>query len=567
MVPLARPTTRRPRLTLSAFAAAALIGTAPPGCASDPAVVDGASTGQGSASDGSTTGDADGEADGQTGESTTRGESPSDTSTTGEVAPSLAPARGAAIVAVDANQGVAVPIGRDGTGVPGQARKNRLLGGRPMQIRAAVALDPSFEPRTLQAHLLLTALDGSVERRVATRALPGGEPVVDGVVEEGFTWLLEGTRVVPGMTYAIELYEHDVLAEENDAAPPYYPPVDGVPVPVGVEAVNQRIAVTLVPIRYDDGNGCVSEVEFSDAVLNYIEGIIYMQHPVTEVELTVREPMSIDVEIFQFERLVNLVGQQRSADRVSPEVYYFGWIQTCEGTALDDLPTGGMAPLPTEFTPETAYLRVAAAKWSQNLDWVGDTTVHELGHAQGRKHVSCSGGEADPDATYPVPGGGLDGTGFGVVDGITRDATSYFDVLSYCNPQWTSSHGWTQIEPVIRELSSWSTEDHQGGADTSAVLIGTLTSSGMTDWRTLPGAPPRASAEDAPHEIAFAYPGGRATEFAATVVDIADSDAKWIIAPLPHDFALATAITHRHRGRVARIEPAAVRQNHPWSAR
>ncbi len=560
--PHVAPRSRR-RAVISIVTAAVV--AALPGCGSDSAPADGTATAESGPAEGSSSAPAE-ESDG-TGDSTAATEPPSDGSATGAPAPGLAPASGVAILSVDANQGVAVPIGRDGTGVPGDERKNRLLGGRPMQIRAVAALEPSFTPRTVEAHLLLTYPDDTKERVVSTRAMPGDETIVDGVSTEGFTWLLEGKRVVPGMRYAIELYEHDVVADANDAAPPYYPPLDGVPIAVGVEAVNQRIAVTLVPVRYDNGHGCATEVEISDASASYLEHMLYMQHPVTEVEFTVREPLSVSTELFDLATLLNLVSQQRALDGASTETYYFGWIEDCEGTVLDSTGLGGLAPVPTEFTPETAYLRVAVGKWGPGLEHLGDTLVHELGHAQGRKHAICRGDEANPDLSYPIAGGELDVAGFGVIDGITRDVASYADMMSYCQPRWTSAYGWTLVEPVIRELSSWSMQDAVGSADASAVLIGTLTGAGVTHWMTLPGKPPRARADAATHAISFAYPDGRVDEVTATVVDLGDSDAKWLVAPLPDDFALATDLAHHHQGRVARIEPTAVHQIHLRSPR
>lgn len=86
------------------------------------------------------------------------------------------------------------------------------------------------------------------------------------------------------------------------------------------------------------------------------------------------------------------------------------------------------------------------------------TLAHEMGHNYDRKHIACSGNEAnggEVDSDYPygmaqgIDNGSLSdrGTHFGLLTGTNRvmDADGTQDVMGYCGKRWISDYTYTAI--------------------------------------------------------------------------------------------------------------------------
>ena len=73
------------------------------------------------------------------------------------------------------------------------------------------------------------------------------------------------------------------------------------------------------------------------------------------------------------------------------------------------------------------------------------TMAHELGHLMGHRHAPC-GGPDELDPSYPYSDGKIGGRVFGwgwdAVDEhyALRSSEAYFDIMSYCGPQWISDY-------------------------------------------------------------------------------------------------------------------------------
>jgi hypothetical protein len=95
----------------------------------------------------------------------------------------------------------------------------------------------------------------------------------------------------------------------------------------------------------------------------------------------------------------------------------------------------------------------------------GETHAHEVGHNHGRAHApGCNA--SNPDAGYPyVSGGkGLIGDGAHANFGFDVDSlsiypyTSYYDIMSYCGPEWISDYtyeallAWDQAQPDLTDI-------------------------------------------------------------------------------------------------------------------
>lgn len=85
--------------------------------------------------------------------------------------------------------------------------------------------------------------------------------------------------------------------------------------------------------------------------------------------------------------------------------------------------------------------------------------THEMGHAIGRRHVSCTADpndEAGPDSNFPYPGGKIsrDNTGDNAYYGFNIANRAIFgpetgDLMSYCVPSWPSDYTYTRMRDYL----------------------------------------------------------------------------------------------------------------------
>ena len=74
----------------------------------------------------------------------------------------------------------------------------------------------------------------------------------------------------------------------------------------------------------------------------------------------------------------------------------------------------------------------------------GHVAAHEWGHSWGRWHSpGCILNSTDPN--YPYPEGNIGVSGMDVARGTAKDASSTFDVMSYCIPRWTSDYTYRAV--------------------------------------------------------------------------------------------------------------------------
>src|SRR5690606_30787378 len=79
------------------------------------------------------------------------------------------------------------------------------------------------------------------------------------------------------------------------------------------------------------------------------------------------------------------------------------------------------------------------------LDQCGTwTAAHEWGHNFGRRHAPC-GNPANPDPSYPYPNALLGAHGYDPAMGQLKRASSFFDLMSYCSPEWISDYTYQHV--------------------------------------------------------------------------------------------------------------------------
>lgn len=471
------------------------------------------------------------------------------------------PARGGiSIEWVEANQGVGVPIGRDGQGVPGSDRNAYLIQGRGMTlVRAFWKLPEDWKPRTIEARLTLYPPNGEPEVKVHSVYVEKDSFI--GNLKSSFYWGLEADRLVPGLKYRIELFETEAGYEEiPEGDTPSSMPYEGTAV-VGIEDSYQKMKIVVVPFRYQYGNCSTDLSNISDKAKKVFYDYIFMMNPVDTVEISWHEALEFKQELKSLYQINVFLSDLRAEEGADPEVYYYGVIDPCS-PGVDG--AAGLAhgiPNPNPPKKTSAYQRVSTgildsdAARGEDDKWLkinAETFVHEVGHSQGRMHVDGGCGEAGTDGSYPYdtsPGGVIGDWGWGVIDFSLKHKTVHKDYMTYCTPTWVSTYGWNKVYNVIKTLSSWELEDQASGHEEQGMLlIGTVLGNGETMWSTTPGVLEQAPAVDAGEHLELVSGDTIVADLPAEVMAIPDSvhGEYNLVVQLPKQFANLQGIDKIH---------------------
>ncbi|HEY8380100.1 MAG TPA: hypothetical protein VIK91_26600, partial [Nannocystis sp.] len=274
------------------------------------------------------------EAGGQTsstGETTAEAPTGTDSATaatTGEPQFEPFPARGGIkIVRVEANSGVAIPIGKDGLGVGGSERNAYLPPRRNTAIRAYVEVPEDWVPRELEGRLHLTG--GGVDHVYTKRVMIRGNSA-DGDLNSTFTFGVEAQYMVPGLQYSITLWETGPGQEDAPAGDvPPQAPHQGTAY-VGVEDDFMNMRVVLVPVDYSYGD-CQATVDGA-AWEKTFKQALFQQNPLESIEFVVHDPYPVTYNMTTFNGLSRLVSEMsmlRTAEQADPSVYYYALFDNC----------------------------------------------------------------------------------------------------------------------------------------------------------------------------------------------------------------------------------------------
>ncbi len=472
--------------------------------------------------------------------------------------PSYEYARGIRLTDMSANQGIQVDIVRDGVELPAEEYSNRLVAGRYTLLRAHWNLQADFEARELIGRLTLTREDGTQYVDDFTVMVDG--PSSDAKLTKTFSWLLPPEEVVPGMTFRVEAFEPDAELAVGEVSDP--PPV--LPLPgkgaLTLHTAPMQLKVVLVPVLHQI-DGCEQAPLITDADVTAMREELEQANPVQEAILTVREPMPYTATIggseSAFSPVLNALAQLREADAPEDNVYYYGLMESCDGYPPGLL--GQAIGIPSSPTKELAYQRISTGRYWGNGADAAETFVHEVGHCQGRRHVTCTGGEAGPEPDYPHANGRIGVWGFGIHDYELRSPTRNRDYMTYCQNEWVSDYGWEQTFEVIETLTSWDNEAASPAPDSSvgAVLVGAIEANGDSAWWTARGGVPQADLTPGAY-VTLEGPGG-AVELPAHYQPRPDSPEEAatynVFAPLPEDLADFKTLTVHANGETVVTRP------------
>jgi hypothetical protein len=252
-----------------------------------------------------------------------------------------------------------------------------------------------------------------------------------------------------------------------------------------------------VPVQHEFPESCSEVPVLSNSDLETLGELLHRRSPTERVVMTLREPFLWTESLDTYTGLLAALSQLRFEDDADPAQYYAGLVHHC-------VRTGGQAIDRPDFpTKENAWTRTIVSAWRGSAPLTSSTFVHEMGHAQGRRHVRCTGKEGSPDPDYPYPNGNIGVWGYNIVlpdatmpwlSGRTYDPETTFDYMGYCTgSHHVSDYGWELVYPFIEEISSWeipgqpSPGPPQLPSDGGSLLIGVVEPDGSGHWFTVPG--------------------------------------------------------------------------------
>lgn len=445
------------------------------------------------------------------------------------------PARGGIVVSlVEANPGVAVPIGRAGAWVGPEGRNAPLPKGRDTVVRVYVDVDEAtWISRDVEARLSIHMPDGTMHEQSVVTTISQDSSTSS--MQSGFLFGVVAEQMVPGVRYQVALFEAGTGWESLPAVatPPATP---AEPDYIGVESTELAMKVVLVPVTYE-GPGCSRSVQTDDETLQRYADAMYQQNPLETLDIQWDEPYVVnDLDLTDGNDFFTLLGraqQYRASQAPDPNTYYYMMFDNC-GACVEEgggCLLGVAGGIPGDEVGD-APLRVAIGTQYLNGSEMGmDTFVHEIGHTQGRSHVACPGAAAaGPDVTYPYEGGEIGVWGFGVRDFQIRNANTHTDYMSYCSPTWVSDWQWNATYERIRTLTSWDAAGI-GMPEDQAVLVGSVDpQAGRTQWWTERGG---VTATSEGHALRF-MAGDAVLETAGAQVDAWSEGTGFTVrAPLP----------------------------------
>jgi len=451
------------------------------------------------------------------------------------------PALGIHITEVEANQGTAVLIGKNGEWVDGPGRNAYMIRDRDTLVRLQHVVDENWIPREIMGVLHIRDADG-VELPTRTRTLfieASSEP---SKFATNFYFSVAAAEAQPGTSYWVELLEVSgaidlsSLSEGVNVTPPNFRLI-------GYELTPLEMKIVLVPIEYTFINP-PTLVEPTEADIQLFHDSVLETNPLQTVSLEVHEqPYVWTTQLTNLGSLLSPMRTVRNADAAGPNVYYHAIVDV-RGPAVNMV--AGIASL-TGDTKSDGNNRVAATVWYKpNPDFPphgsAGTFVHEIGHNEGLSHVYCpqaSSPAAGPDPNYPHEGGKIGVYGFGIRSFKLYTPTGAHDYMTYCGNAWVSDWTWNKTYARIRTLTSW---DYEGAPGASGphqphqpLLIGTLFPDGSEDWWVMMGPAPAAEQIGGEQRLAITSEGDHGIvvdEVYTQISTLSDDATQVLIAPL-----------------------------------
>ena len=338
------------------------------------------------------------------------------------------------------------------------------------------------------------------------------------VLNRSWNVLIPEDEVVTGMSLAADVDPGNTITESSEDDNSYTTALD-------VRQIS-TMKVTFVPVLQSTGTvGNITNDNKFD-VIDFARRV----YPIDTFDIQVHaqynysQTMSGSAYDNTWVTLLNQISAMRVAE--STDRYYYGVAHPTYGSGGTGL---GQIGSPTAIGMDFQ------GTVSPGTNYYNMTMAHEWGHNFGRQHINC-GGPANPDGNYPY---GSDqastvGTnGYDLQFSVLRKATEFKELMSYCQPVWTSDYTYKAV------MDFRAAKFGPPGASQSALLIwGRIGPNGVVLEPSYEiQAPISLPTESGPYTVQALDESGRsmfAVSFAGTQLDhVSDTRTFAYAVPLP----------------------------------
>jgi hypothetical protein len=191
------------------------------------------------------------------------------------------------------------------------------------------------------------------------------------------------------------------------------------------------LELTIVPVTYVDA---ITGVTFSQPAHDPISSWLLAAFPLSDIQVTIREPMTFGGDLRQATEWGRLLDQLTAlaAAEVGPSSahLYIGLVPNSDGSGQGWF-DGGVSGF--------GWLNQRVAVVLDVGDETGESAGHEIGHNFGRRHAPC-GNPSSVDPQFPYPNALIGVYGVDTSDETLLAPDQTHDMMSYCGPEWVSDY-------------------------------------------------------------------------------------------------------------------------------
>ncbi|MFM9420922.1 M66 family metalloprotease [Thermus scotoductus] len=282
----------------------------------------------------------------------------------------------------------------------------RLVTGKPALLRVHLLASPS--PFSLSNPLAGAVYWNSTFQGNLAFSCPSPIPTTTdpGNLATTCTATLPSNWVAPGLRVELQADPQGQVAESNES--------DNLLTLIPSVGAGTVLYLTVVPVIHQGQQAQVPS--FSQT--------LWRAWPLKEVSFTTRAPYTFSGTLSPSDgntwaRLLDELRLLRQAD--GSNRYYYGFVRVSY--------TSGIAGI--------GYLGYPVAAGWDYSESAPAVMAHELGHNFDREHAPC-GVSGDPN--YPYAGAKIGTWGYDLANGSLKDPSQFYDLMSYCGPQWVSDY-------------------------------------------------------------------------------------------------------------------------------